>query len=328
MDRDYGVDNSLYIRLAESAQGFLGALQWSAIRLWFAPNDDIDFHSFPGRTLRSAFGRALREVACLQPGQCQDNCNDPNECAYGLFFRPTQDNSAATHQRDLPPGVIVRFPFAGPVTFAAGEPMPLDIITVGRAMQAGPVFFEAIKLMTSHFGVGSRRITFEHRGIESISGDNSTLNKTLLWSDMKLDASDYGVAEVDFLSPVEIRRKGEHVFGLEFHDLVWFAAQRLGMLIYSHCLDRRTNEAMEEICSWRDALAGLARGVRRLAHRFAPAEESYSSAVFKGFTGRAIYAGRLAPFTPLLRAMEYLHLGSHTVFGCGQIAVSLNLEEC
>lgn len=324
MDQDYGVENLTY---AENAPDFLGALQLSAMRLWFSPNDDINFHSFPGRTLRSAFGRALRDVACLQPDQCQSDCTRPAECAYGLFFRPTQDNSPAAQQRDLPPGVIVRFPFTGPISFAAGEPMPLDVITIGRAMQAGQVFFEAIKLMTSHFGIGNRRITFEHCGIESICGESSALNKTLDWSDMKLDASDPRIVEVDYLSPVEIRRKGEHVFGLEFHELVWFAAQRLGMLIYTHCLDQRTNDAMEEICSWRDALAGLARGVRRLAHRFEPTEEAYSTAVFKGFTGRAIYAGRLAPFIPLLKAMEYLHLGRHAVFGCGQVAVNFNLNE-
>ena len=37
-----------------------------------------------------------------------------------------------------------------------------------------------------------------------------------------------------------------------------------------------------------------------------------------GFIGRIRYSGDLTPFLPFIFLGEYLHIGLHTAFGCGQ----------
>lgn len=310
---------------------FAGSFRFGAIRLWFAPRSPLAFHGFPGRTLHSAFGKALKGAVCSEPECLARPCLRPETCEYGLLFRPS-DPGRVAGAADLPSAVTVRFPFGGPVVFEAGEEMPLDIILVGRALEHQEAFARAVVQMSCVHGLGAERVLLDQTRVEDLLTGRENQGDIRSWADLCGDRPGVDACEVVFLSPAELvrTREGEdtHLERLEFHDLVWAAAQRVGLLAFAHCAADRSDAVWKEIRAWRDALATQARDVRRLAARLRVQGQSYAAhrspnmARFQGVRGRALYAGDIAPFMPLLRAAEIVHIGKHATFGWGQIAVN------
>jgi len=326
--------DGIAVRELEGMPIFTDLLRFGAVRLWMQPEDDVEFHGFPGRTLRSAFGVALRECSCVSGLEHCKECDRRYECAYGAYFKPHR--SEREHYLDadeLPAGVIVRFPFAGPIRFTPMDYVPMDVVMVGRALTADLAFARAINTMAGRLGIGKKRVRMVQRRLEPLTGRQASYPEPIGWDDLASpEDGNRHMVEVLFLSPVELRQKGEYLSGLDFHDLIWYGTHRIAALIDTHCASMEHKGLPAALRQWRDDLATEARGVRRVAHSFVPESQVYSSsqhsnrAVFPGFTGRAIFQGPMKQFLPILRALTYVHLGRHSTFGWGQIDIRLDLE--
>ncbi len=100
-------------------------------------------------------------------------------------------------------------------------------------------------------------------------------------------------------------------------------------MLYSFCLPERDLDTWRVLLGWtRDICDEAKLHAERLAHQEHYARDWYGSRVkqknfwMHGYYGRAIYAGELGPFLPLLRAGQLIRAGKGTELGWGQMRIA------
>jgi CRISPR/Cas system endoribonuclease Cas6 (RAMP superfamily) len=138
------------------------------------------------------------------------------------------------------------------------------------------------------------------------------------WSGVDLPRSPVGADRVtlEFVTPTRLRQDADLVVRPEFATLATALLRRVSVLAEVHCgartnLDARailesasTVRAVESNLRWHDWERYSARQDTRMA--------------LGGFVGRVHFEGNLAPWWPLLRVGEVLHVGKGTAFGLGK----------
>jgi CRISPR-associated endoribonuclease Cas6 len=133
---------------------------------------------------------------------------------------------------------------------------------------------------------------------------------------MAVIRGDVKTVTLEFLTPTRLRYVGHLTDKPEFHVLVRNLLRRLSALAFYHCdfvleLDHRE----------------LIRQAQRVALREAELRwvdwERYSARqdarmTLGGFMGTVTFEGNLAPWLPLLRLGEVLHVGKGSGFGLGK----------
>jgi CRISPR/Cas system endoribonuclease Cas6 (RAMP superfamily) len=128
---------------------------------------------------------------------------------------------------------------------------------------------------------------------------------------------------VTFLTPTRLKHHGSLVWeGPPFHVLIKALLGRVSSLSYFHCGER-----------WRTDFRGWID--RAKAVELSSVETTWDDWQRRsgrqdrwiwmgGLTGRATYAGALAPFLPLLALGEAVQVGKKTVFGDGWYEIQLD----
>jgi hypothetical protein len=287
---------------------------------------------FKGSLLRGAFGHALRRLACsLGPAQACPDCVLRRTCVYPRVFETLIEDDPPPFLRGLPtsPRPYVFEPGTDERLFAPGDPLPFDLLLFGQAADLQAWALLAIERM-ARSGLGRDRHPFVLETADASTGNGwqtvyaagrispaLAAVQPLLPSGAPLD--DRQVA-LRFLTPTRLLVRGTLVEEPAFRPLVFAALRRALELSWFHLPGAQLDWHFRP-------LLDLASGIRVTArslhwHHW----ERYSNRQGRkiemgGFEGTIHLEGDLAPFAPLLRMAEVLHIGKGATFGLGRVAV-------
>lgn len=281
--------------------------------------------SFKGSMLRGAFGHALRRAACVMgPRQPCESCGLRAACHYTRLFETFIES-------EPPPFLKGQTAAPRPYVFeaedqrrrfAAGDRLQFDLLLFGSAVALQALAAVAVERMAEQ-GLGERRRRFIVEEIAALdaSGAFRPLARQLAPPLLPLRNGLPGDAvTLRFVTPARFRAGDQLLPSLRFRDLVFRTLTRVLELAHffadRSAIDwnfqpflRRTEgvRIVEQSLAWRDLKRYSARQQREM--------------LLGGFVGSMRLEGDLAPFAPLLRTAEIVHIGKGATFGLGRVEI-------
>lgn len=289
---------------------------------------------YKGSTLRGAFGRAFRRVAC--PFRACPPCLVPKTCPYNYVFEtPPRDGGGlfARHPA-VPHPFILGLLMDGKTDFAVGDQMSFCLTLVGRAIDFTPYFAVALREM-GRTGLGRGRTRWRLDRIEDrapghqrLLYDGATEDERLLCFpavQRGLDGTaspgnfDHRVS-LRFETPTRLRFGGHLTDKPEFHVLMRNLLRRLSTLAFYHC-ESTLDLDFRELIRRAEAVAARGAELRWVDwERYSFRQDARMT--LGGFVGTVTFEGDLAVFDPLLRLGELMHVGKGTSFGLGKYSIA------
>lgn len=259
---------------------------------------------------RGALGSLLRESVCHP--RCNDvrECPRRADCPYAQIFRPSSPENPGGFI-DAPRPFILRTRHLDGKFLSAGDDFHVDIHLFTEAHQIVD-HFRAILAQFETVGFGPSRSRAILKSVEQQPTPH-----------LPLGAVQPGIAslQVQFLTPTELKYRASVVREPHFSALWNNACDRLSVLsaLYGQrllLLDfRKLREAAQHVRLVHHELNHLTK--------FRRSTRTGQLHPLGGFIGTAHYEGTLSPFLPYLHAAQWTGVGRHTVWGKGEIAVSL-----
>jgi CRISPR-associated endoribonuclease Cas6 len=319
----------------------LPLLPYLRLRIALRAQAPAQLPPYHGSLLRGAFGHALRRAVCaFGPAAPCAGCRLRRACAYPLLFEPLIEGEPPPLLRGLrqaprpyvfePGTAAFSTAPAGPAApLPAGGLLPFDLLLFGRAAGLAPFALLAIEDMAAA-GLGRGRTPFaldraaalepggawrELRGAGG--GDPGDLPPPSLPSPAPLPER----LRLRFLTPARLQVRGRLAAEIGFRDLAFALLRRTLEVAHFHlpgaAVDwNRVRPLLDQAAGVQVTAGDLAwRDWRRYSNR------QQAEMVLGGLVGSLTLEGDLAPFGPLLRTGEVLHVGKGATFGLGRIAV-------
>lgn len=314
----------------------LPRLAFARLRFTLLAREPARLPAFQGSMLRGAWGHALRHIACtMGPQQACFSCRHRANCLNTRLFETFVEGEAPPFLRRVPnPPRPYVFEPEGDFdprgkarTLPQGGALAFDLLLLGSAMPLAPFAALAVARMAEQ-GLGAGQPRFELGRLEAQDEGGG-------WRELGLGAPAPLAGQVGgespeamaaerlrlhFLTPARLLDGGERLARLAFRQLTFRMLRRV--LELAHFF----GEPNEADWHFRPLLAAC-EGVEILEPRLAWADwERYSNRqqtkmTLGGFVGTLDLAGDLAPFLPLLRAVEVVHVGKGATFGLGRVRV-------
>jgi hypothetical protein len=284
--------------------------------------------SFKGSMLRGAFGRALRSSLCVMPrGQECETCGLRGACLYTRLFETFIDGEPPPF---LKGHITAPRPFVLEAEeerrqFEPGDRLRFDLLLFGSAVELQALAAVAVARMAEH-GLGERRRRFalEEIAFLDAAGEFRRIESPGRPLALPLLPSRNGLPDDEitlrFRTPARLKAGGHLLQSLGFRALVFrmlaralelthFFGDRAAIDWQFQPLLRQADgvRIVEQDLSWRDFKRYSARQGTEMS--------------MGGFVGSMRLAGDLAPFAPLLRTAEIVHVGKGTTFGLGRVEV-------
>jgi hypothetical protein len=305
-------------------------LRWARLALTLRAEEPLHLPPYAGSTFRGAFGHAFKRVACPLRGACE-TCAHSAVCVYAFAFETegAADGSALARGRTVAHPFVLEPPGGAPTEVPPGGQLTLGLTLVGRAIALAPYFLAACREMGRR-GVGRGRGRF--RLVRGVAAEPGDLKGRLVydgeadlmapavppWSGADLPRAPEATERItlEFVTPTRLRQDADLVVRPEFATLATALLRRVSVLAEVHCGARadldakailesaKAVRAVESDLRWHDWERYSARQDTRMA--------------LGGFLGRITFEGPLAPWWPLLRVGEVLHVGKGTAFGLGK----------
>lgn len=297
------------------------------LRFEFTALHTVHFPSgLSGNALRGALGLNFRRIVCDPSCPGARACPAAAVCPYARIFEPRQ-TSGPSGFADPPRPFVFRASHLGGRTVAPGRSFHFDLN-----------LFETRQPPIAHFGRAFAR--FAEDGIGAARGRARLLACHLLgpdgapaaaWSekisfepialDLAPPTAEVNRLLVRFLTPTELKDSQRFAERPEFEILMARVRDRLGTLstLYGDgplpigFAAMRARAAQVRLAECRIQHHSLTRHSTRTGQ----------SHPLGGFTGEAVYEGPIAPFLPYLEAARFTGVGRQTVWGKGEIALTV-----
>ena len=285
-------------------------LRVHAWRYEFRAMDDIAFP--PGMAanfFRGAFGLLFRQTVCDPHCPGAKACPKARDCAYARMFEPRQSEGGPSGLQDLPRPFVLRAAELDGRRFRAGERLAIDVHLFEKTAEAAGYFGRTFALL-KRTGLGPRRARLELV---------TAVARPSLQLELGPAEGAEGRVKVRFLTPTELKSEGKVVEEPRFDVLFARARDRvtsLAQLYQGAAADvdfRALGEQAREVrmIDWQGEWSAAERKSTRTGQRHPLA----------GFTGVAVYEGRMGALLPYLKAAYWTGVGRQTVWGHGVIAV-------
>ena len=332
-------------------------LSLSHLRLRLVPERELQLPAYnKGNSLRGGFGAAFRKLVCVDMHwECAD-CSLRYTCPYTKVFNPfiPPDAPQFSGNQNIPRPFVFKPPLSQQTVYATGEALVFDLVVVGQATDYLAYFIVTFRELGA-MGFGLNRVRVRLDRVESIDGNGGstlvydgannvvrpaaamefevvgtrssvvgrTTSDELQATGDRLPATDY--VELDFLTPTTLKsgstadRAGEVVRQPAFHHIIKRLRDRVNALSTFYgggplAMDfKALGEAAERVETVADHTRWVERS--RVARRRNVTND------LSGFVGSIRFGGHLAPFLPLLRIGEYVHVGKNAVFGNGWFVI-------
>lgn len=314
--------------------------------------DPIILPPYKGSTLRGGFGNAFKKIICaLKEKDCPD-CILKEQCVYSYIFETPPPAGAKVMRKypAVPHPFIIEPPMERRRGYKPGDEMAFGLTLIGKAIDYLPYFIYTFDEL-GNIGIGKGRGKYKLKAVSrkkvnpsptahcrafpSEGGDtriyDSETRKLEPFNaeELTVDIEPRGdgnaqttVLTLNFLSPTRINYKEHITCDLEFHVLIRQLLRRISMLSYFHCgidtsgwdfkgcIDKAKNVSVKKRnLRWYDWQRYSTRQDQRID--------------MGGFVGEIAFEGNMAPFLPLLRAGEILHVGKGATFGLGRYEMRL-----
>jgi hypothetical protein len=327
----------------EKRAGVLGA---RCYRVTFTAAQKLDLPEYLGSTLRGAFGRAFRQLAC--PSRIDEPCPIPHECPYHLIFEsspPPDSDALRTHEEIPRPFVIApewRLGAAGAaerLVYEPGQELSFGLVLIGRAQEFFAHFVVALREMDR---IGRGRQAIELARIEAANaGRLCGINPWGEAARIVYDARDNVVrgaaspvtlddcarevpgaerATIEFMTQTRLKHEGSWARVPEFHIVFRRLLGRLSSMARFHCggpLDIDFKGMIDRAREIR-----LIRNETRWVSWSRYSSRQEKKMQWEGLVGKVTYERDLAPFWPYLRFGQYVHVGHGATFGLGRYRAS------
>lgn len=276
---------------------------------------------FAGSTLRGAFGRALRQAACVTGRQQCDGCPLRGSCAYGVVFDPAPAAQALHPSfRDGLPRYLVQPPALGACQLNPGQTQSFTLLLLPGAQAHQQLIEHTLRAATEQqlMHAGQFKLQHIHTDDSPLQGqhpepapDQSTTTKllhtTLRWA-----------------TPLRLQHQGKPVFKpqeLDAPALVRALLRR--QLQWCQLSAQNPPDAQTAL----QAASACQLDTRNLQwHDIQRHSSSQSQKLpLGGLVGSATLQGpahAMHTLQPLLKLGEQLHIGKETVMGLGRYQLS------
>jgi len=288
-----------------------------------------DLPEYQGSMLRGAFGHALRRMVCVM-GREQpcSTCRLRRECVHTRLFETFIEGDPPPLLRGLPtsPRPFIFEPRGEARHLAAGEDLAFDLLLLGQAADLQAFAILAVERM-AEAGLGRARHRFTLASVACREPDGRRLDVLgtagLAPATPSLPTSDLPDASralLRFVTPTRLKIRDHLVATIGFRALAFAMLRRTLELAHFHVpgadvdwtfrplLDQAANVQVKAAnLHWRDW------------QRYSSRQKTKMS--LGGFVGDLELIGDLAPFAPLLRTAEILHVGKGATFGLGKMEI-------
>lgn len=285
---------------------------------------------FKGSLLRGAFGHALRRSTCSQgPGQDCRDCFLRRACLYTRLFETFIEGEPPPFLKGLPtsPRPYVFESLTEATDFEPGDALVFDLLLFGQATDLAAHALLAVERM-ARAGLGARRFPFVLDRVGASQPGDAWLE---IYKEGRASPalarlaprfpSEAPVEErttLCFLTPTRLQVQGRLVEEPGFRALTFAMLRRTLELAWFHLPGVEIDWHFRPLLDLASRVNVTTSDLRwQELHRYSNRQGRKIS--LGGFVGTLEIEGDLAPFGPLLRTAEVLHLGKETTFGLGQI---------
>lgn len=287
--------------------------------------------------LRGGLNWHTKQLVCMQTQleRC-DDCLLLHVCTYPALFAPVPPTDAEvlrSHSR-VPPAYVISTADDSDTVWKKGAVVAFDVVLAGRAASYLPHLILAAQRLAKE-GLGRVRVRAELQRVYShpVAGQEPA---TQLWMDDHLrpdwarfgqvsNADLYAAEKVDRIAlrfQTATRLKYQDRFIKEtpaFHILVRTLLRRLSSLSYFF----GSNRWEIDYAGWieRAKAVEIAEADVRWQEwgRYSTRQKRHMN--LGGLRGVVAYQGKVAPFLPLLRLGQLIHVGKGAVFGNGRYEI-------
>jgi CRISPR-associated endoribonuclease Cas6 len=313
------------------------ALSASCYRVTFTAVQRLDLPEYLGSTLRGAFGRTFRALAC--PSRIGEQCSIPSQCPYHLTFEssPSPDSDALRNHEEIPrPFVIAPEWRLAPeghnarLVYEPGQELSFGLALIGRAQEFFPHFVVALREM-DRIGLGRRAIELTRIETKDLWNTSTRIvydahdnivrgaGSPLTLEDCARELCPRGPVTIEFVTQTRLKHEGAWTRLPEFHIVFRRLLGRLSSMARFHCgvpLDvdfKRMIDQAHEIKLLRNDTQWVSwsRYSSRQGRRMQ----------WEGLLGTATYEGDFASFWSHLNFGKSLHVGHGATFGLGRYIV-------
>ncbi|MDP9120150.1 MAG: CRISPR system precrRNA processing endoribonuclease RAMP protein Cas6 [Acidobacteriota bacterium] len=287
--------------------------------------------AFKGSLLRGAFGHALRRAACTM-GSAQGcaSCRLRRGCVYTRLFETFVEGEPPPFLRGLPtaPRPYVFEPGGEERSFEPGQALDFDLLLLGQAVELQAYALFALETMASG-GLGRSRFRFI---LDRVAAPGPQGAWQEIWSGGEarqgaLPPSPPPIARLlgdravfHFQTPTRLKVRGQLLHDVTFRTLAYAMLRRTLELAHFHVPGAAPDWSFRRLL---DQAGGVRIAASHLRwhdwQRYSNRQKTTMS--LGGFVGHLEIEGDLAPFTPLLRTAEVVHVGKGATFGLGRLRV-------
>ncbi|MBX2990252.1 MAG: CRISPR system precrRNA processing endoribonuclease RAMP protein Cas6 [Bacteroidetes bacterium] len=324
----------------------LHPLRFAKFTLHLEATEDLFLPQYKGSTFRGGFGNALKKAVCMTKTFDCPPCLLQHNCPYISIFEPKVDKTTADLLRigrDATQPFVLEPPLTEQRPFKKGEPLTAGLILIGKAMDMLPYFIHTFTVLGERIGLGMAKGKFVVRHVTDEDGATVYDGQTQMlkssyrivqFTDLTGNTPPPQELTLKFLTPTRIkssyRQNSRHLIRMKNAENVLTLIESL-----YHRLFTLTNlYCRPDVQDYREHKLDLVSTKVHLVKSNDPWDdwERISNRQRKdghptkmklgGFAGEATIGGELSDFVPLLKAGEFLHVGSGATFGLGKFVLT------
>lgn len=304
------------------------------LQLELVSQEDTRLPSFKGSVLHGAFGNSLRRTVCVMgPKQPCDSCFLNRQCINTKIFETLIFQEAPRFLKGLKtsPRPFTFFCPDETRDFKAGDSLTFEMRLIGQTGEYHPYIIFAVQRMAEK-GLGSRRGKFKLKEVlmETAAGKWERLydgaSQKLLGAPRTLIAPPSDKPEniesltLRFLTPTRLKVDRELTTDFNFRQLLFRLLRRSLELAYFYVPGIEIEWEFHDLLVAANKVEITRRDLAwKELNRYSSRQKA--EMLLGGFVGELDLQGNLAPFMPILRASEALHVGKATTFGLGRMEV-------
>jgi hypothetical protein len=292
---------------------FLDNIYYRKYRINFAVKRPFTFDGYQFHLLRGVFGMHVRNEVCLKSGvELCNACSENQKCPYTKVFEVKLPGSHPLNRKyTYPPVPYILYPdLRNKTRFIAGEPFAVELTLIGSAIDYDTFLLHCIQRISMGKGLLYKKL--ECTEIETMVSDDK---KSLLRFNLQQETVNQ--LKLRFDSPVILKIKEEPAKTIPLELLTERLTERLSLLSHLYCgggiPDIKSFHKQITTDYYIDSFYPVLVEINDGSNKKSPPKES--------LLGSVAYSGNLSEFMPLIRAGEFLHLGSYSNYGFGKYTI-------
>jgi len=285
-----------------------------------------------GSAIRGLFGHSLKKVACAQRQRDCRDCLLNSSCVYFQLFESPSVQGRKKAGNNVRPHPFVLVPPADTEKreYSPGDTFEMTFKLFGQAIEWLPYVVFCVEEMgkrgleaRNRHGWGRFRLDSVTCGDKKIySGDSKLLEKNGQWKELdvqKIQAKPVNSVEVFYTMPLRLKKGNRITDSVDFQTLVRACCRRIAVLedAFGNGEPELDYRGLVKRASEIETVESDTRWER--VYRYSNRQRTTMN--IGGIVGRVKYRGDIAPYWPLLKYCEAVHIGKQTAFGNGRIVV-------